>query len=467
MKHFICQLILLLCPLHIAHALDWGNLSPNETAYYIQDLQTGQVLAEHRADVSMNPASTMKLITAYAAFGTLGSQYRWINEFKSPATIANGALNGDLYWLGSGDPSFDQKHLIAMQQQLQQQGISDIRGRVVLDRSQLPAVQQPEGFDHDTEATFTTAPDAHMIAYKVLWLTLTDPDTDPGQAPIRSNPPLIGMTIDYSGIVWQNGRCRGLKNHLHVRHDSTQDRLILTGNVPRACIGQTMFVNLFDAPRFAQESFRGHWLGQGLQGLYGFTQGQTPSGSRSLARHISPPLSQVLRDMNKHSNNLIARSVFLALGGNSAEAAVRRQLALARINDEALILENGSGLSRRERATARLLGQMLHSAYHSTWRNDFIDTLPIAATDGTLKTRFPQFRGALRLKTGTLRDVRALAGYHLPANGRPLVVVIIINSPRSSSQLAALDRLTTQLIEQAQTPTLPPPINTQAIPSSI
>lgn len=432
--------------------LDWGKLRPDETAYYIQDLHTGQVLAEHRADTSLNPASTMKLLTAYAALNALGSDHRWTTEWHSPAPIHDGILHGDLYWIGSGDPSFDQDHLIAMQQQLHTQGIHHIQGRLILDRSRLPHIHQAAGFEHDGEAAFTTPPDPHMIAYKVTWLTLNPPSSDPTLSPIRTNPPLH-LPIDHSRLNWQNGRCRGLRHHLNLHHNPQTDQLILEGDVPQSCIGQTTFVNLFDAPRFAYESFRGHWQQQGRQGPQNFIQGTTPNNSRPLARHHSPPLADILRDMNKHSNNLIARSVFLQLGQhnhhpNGAEVLIRRQLAAARIDDEALILENGSGLSRRERATARLLGQMLHHAYHSPWRDPFINSLPIAGRDGTLRSRFTHLGSPLRLKTGTLRDVRALAGYWLPTNGRHLAIVILINSPRASELLPSLDALTTQLIQQ-------------------
>ena len=218
-----------------------------------------------------------------------------------------------------------------------------------------------------------------------------------------------------------------------------------------------MFVNVFDAPRFAEESFRGHWLSQGLGGLYGFGRGITPPNSRLLAVHYSKPLHEVLTDMNKHSNNLIARSIFLTLahqesGSHSihnAEAAIRKQLVEAGLDDEALVLENGSGLSRRERLTARFLGNTLLRAYHASFRNAFIHTLPIAGTDGTLRGRFRQLGRSLRMKTGTLRDVRALAGYWLPPNGRKLAIVVLINSRQSDNYLPEMDSLVRRIVQDA------------------
>ena len=163
-------------------------------------------------------------------------------------------------------------------------------------------------------------------------------------------------------------------------------------------------------------------------------------------------MSAILTDMNKYSNNLIARSVFLKLGGEhsgnsalqQASSAVKRELATAGVDTENLVLENGSGLSRRERVSANMLAQMLEKAYFSPFKQDFIDTLPIAGKDGTLKYRLKQAGPALRLKTGTLNNVRALAGYWL--GDKPMVVVVIINSGRAVSLLPDLDNFVSKNI---------------------
>ena len=116
-------------------ALNFGKMRADEVAVYVKDLNTGKMVAEHRTDVAMNPASTMKLVTAFAAFRALGAQYRWQTEFKSDGKIVGNTLQGDIYWVGSGDPVFDQESLIAMQQQLRSAGIQRIAGQLVLDRS--------------------------------------------------------------------------------------------------------------------------------------------------------------------------------------------------------------------------------------------------------------------------------------------------------------------------------------------
>ena len=437
----------------VAFAIDFGHIQPDEVAVYVQDLDSGQILLAHRADASMNPASTMKLVTTFAALRALGGDYRWQTQWRSSGTVANGSLQGDLYWVGSGDPSFDQPDLLDMQQQLVRQGIMSLNGKVVLDRRVWGSLAGAEGFENDADESFVVPPDPHMIAYKSLWITAARNES--GQPAFLLNPPLYGIQTDLSQLTETNGRCGKLSNHVSAKFENGM--LVFRGRLPAACMGEKMFINLFDAPRFAEESFRGHWLAQGLGGLYGFGRGAAPGNSRILATHFSKPLSEVLTDMNKHSNNLIARTVFLTLGHQengphsvqNAEAAVRRQLVSAGLDDEALVLENGSGLSRRERLTARFLGSMLFQAYRSPFRDTFIHTLPIAGTDGTLRGRFRQLGRSLRMKTGTLRDVRALAGYWLPPNGRKLAVVVIINSHCSGGYLPDMDAMVRRIVHDA------------------
>lgn len=426
-------------------------MRPEEVAVYVQDLHTGHVLAEHRADASMNPASTMKLVTAFAAFSTLPSDYRWRTEWKTAAPVAGHTLQGDLYWVGSGNPVFDQPDIIAMQAQLRAQGIEYLGGKVVLDRSLWPPQASAAGFEDDAGELFAIPPDPHMVAYKALWITLAK-DAE-GKTVLALNPPLPDTPVNTEALrPVHSGSCY-LKNHMSGEY--RDGVLYMRGRLPTHCTGSALYVNLFDTPTFARQSFRSHWLAGGGNDV-AFAEGKTPPQARTVAVSDSKPLAEVLADMNKYSNNVIARSVFLTLGAHTAagraqnpDHAVRRALVASGLDDEALVLENGSGLSRRERVTARLLGQMLDKAYRSPFQAAFIQTLPIAGVDGTLQTRFKQVGSGLRLKTGTLKNVRALAGYWLPEKPgqNPLAVVVLVNSERSDGYLPDLDRLVRHLIQ--------------------
>ena len=445
---------LLVCALP-TWALNFGKMGPDEVAVYVKDLRSGKIIAEHRADAAMNPASTMKLVTAFAAFRTLGANYRWQTEFKSQGNIVGDTLQGDIYWVGSGDPVFDQTSLITMQQQLYQAGIRRITGQLVLDRSVWGDMGTADDFVEDTGATFMTAPDPHILAYKVVW---AKPERDAtGAVVINTNPPLPDIPQQNNVSVFASAAaCPSLARYMQARY---QDGVLsFTGSLPSSCLGQEMFVNMLDTQEFARRSFINQWRAMGGQISDGMRIDTAPKQAKVLARYQSKPLVEVLSDMNKFSNNLVARSVFLKMGESAtdkrtsqhAKIAVRREWVAAGLDDETLVLENGSGLSRREQITARGLGQMLEATYRSPFRQAFIDGLPIAGTDGTLKTRFRQLGTPLRLKTGTLKNVRAVAGYWLGEDGaQPLVVVVLINSHRSGLYLPDMDALVARVVREA------------------
>ena len=458
MKRFVAMwrsigILLLLSSFSLpSFALNFGKIQANEVAVYVKNLSTGKMVVEHRADVAMNPASTMKLVTAFTAFRALGTQYRWQTEFKSNGQIVGDTLTGDIYWVGSGDPVFDQEALITMLQQLRHSGIHRITGQLVLDRSVWGDKGSADDFIEDTGATFMTAPDPHMLAYKVVW---AKPERDTtGAIVVRTNPPLPDIpqqqkiTLSASHVA-----CPSLARYMQANYNNGV--LSFTGKLPMSCLGQEMFINMLDTQDFARRSFINQWRAMGGHISEGVRIQTAPTHAKVLARFQSKPMVEILSDMNKFSNNLIARTVFLKLGeqaadkrtSQNAKIAVRREWVAAGLDDETLILENGSGLSRRERITARNLGQMLEKAYHSPFRQAFIESLPIAGTDGTLKTRFRQMGTPLRLKTGTLKNVRALAGYWLgDGNTPPLVIVVLINSSRSGQYLADMDNLVTNMV---------------------
>ena len=166
----------------------------------------------------------------------------------------------------------------------------------------------------------------------------------------------------------------------------------------------------------------------------------------------SPPLADIVRDVNKLSNNVMARQVFLTLATvdapppasvAGAAAAVKRWLSRRNLKMPELVLENGSGLSRRERISAGSLARLLLAADASLVRDEFASSLAVAAMDGTVQRRFQNgsVAGQALLKTGTLEGVRALAGYVIDGGGRRFVVVAIVNHANSAMTQGALDAL--------------------------
>lgn len=450
MKIYTPFLSFLLCTTVFA-APDIGRIAPHEVAFFVQDLTTGEVLAQHNADTPMNPASVMKLVTSYAALDTLGADFRWKTQWKVRSAINNGMLDGNLYWIGSGDPTMEQNDLIAMQNTLRNKGIQQIGGKIVFDTSAWSSSGSAEHFNQDAGRAFTIAPDTHMLSYKVVWVGVERDATD--NLAVITKPPLPNMNINNTAQFIHAKQCGNIAKVLKAHWDGAV--LHISGRIPTACENQALYVNMLPPKEFAFESFVGQWQKQGGSGANLFLTGETPADTQVIAEHFSAPLSNAIRTMNKQSDNLFARSIFLTLGANqtgdtveNAKNAVLQSFKQAGIETHGLVMENGSGLSREERITARTLGTMLYRAYYNDLFNEqFIDSLPIAGHDGTLRRRLGDVSG-LRMKTGTLNNVRALAGFRLPENADqpPLAIVVIINSPKSGAYLGDLDNLVRSLV---------------------
>jgi D-alanyl-D-alanine carboxypeptidase/D-alanyl-D-alanine-endopeptidase (penicillin-binding protein 4) len=225
--------------------------------------------------------------------------------------------------------------------------------------------------------------------------------------------------------------------------------VVLQGTFPKNCTA-TNSVNVIDRDDYLDRLFRLKWkqLGGSIKGRT--LAGATPADARLLAEHTSRALPEIIRDINKPSDNALARTVFLSLGsleadpalgshplpGNAdstwarADQAVRAWLRGHGIDDNGLVIENGSGLSRTERISPLQMGSLLKAGLRSSWAPEFLASMPIVAVDGTMRRRLKDSpaAGHARLKTGTLKDVIAVAGYVPDADGRPCVVVAMINS---------------------------------------
>jgi serine-type D-Ala-D-Ala carboxypeptidase/endopeptidase (penicillin-binding protein 4) len=224
----------------------------------------------------------------------------------------------------------------------------------------------------------------------------------------------------------------------------TGNRIALSGSYAAGCGQFSVARAVMKAPDFAYGLFRTFWQQSGGSLGGGMRLGTLPADARLLYTHESLTLAEVIRLVNKYSSNSMARALLLTMGaerqpGRPATTTAGReaiQAFLARLGIPApeLVLENGSGLSRNERISAATLADVLLAAHRSQYMPEFAASLPLSATDGTLKRRFksPEMQGRLRMKTGTLEDVTALAGYVNAASGRTFVTVVMLNHPTAS-----------------------------------
>ena len=489
-------------------ALKLAHIPLSSVAVVVREENADAPLISLNAERAMNPASTMKLLTTLAALETLGPAYRWKTEAYLNGKLENGVLQGDLVFKGYGDPKLTVEQFWMWLRELRQRGLREIRGDIVLDHSFFEEVSQdPAEFDHDPTRAYNVGTSALLLNFNALHLHLI-PD---GKATVALlEPELAGYTIHNHITTSAKSYCNG-ENAYTARLDGHD--IVLEGSIPAACGEADDYFSLLPQDEYFFAVFSGLWqeLGGTLQGK--LRVGAAPANQEPFAKYVSPPLSEVIRDINKFSNNIMARQLFLTLGtaGTARDAAraswssgglsttdnkdARDDFSRAQVPGEAplhagqqggdsaaaesseplrelvrvpipanisrstaamqewlkkqklqfpeLVLENGAGLSRKERISALHLAELLQHATSSPFYAELEASLPILGMDGTVKKRFKdsEIAGYAHLKTGSLEGVKSLAGYVKAQSGKQWIVVFIVNHPNAALAQPAQDAL--------------------------
>lgn len=449
-------------PPTVSRALQRAQVPPSALSAYVVALDDrGDVRLRHQSGEPVNPASVMKLVTSYAALDLLGGQYTWTTRFLTDGVVDNGALRGNLYVRGGGDPKLVIERLQEAYAALQAQGVSVILGDLVLDHSafDLPEID-PGAFDGEALRPYNATPDALLFNFKSVILKF-QPDPAAGVARVVSEPPMARLDVDAT-VPLAPGRCGDWRGSLGARFDDP-DSIRFTGRYPAAC-GEGVWPVAYQQPAtYAVRAFEGTWRSMG-----GLLTGQARSGlvppqARLLHEARSLPLSDILMDVNQWSNNVMAQQVFLSLGelplAPEATSPAGRRSSFERARAvvgqwwqrtfgpkvPAPVLENGSGLSRIERITPESLAVLLRHAARHAQAQPFVQSLAVAGVSGTAARiardpRSPAYGNAF-LKTGTLRDVTGVAGYVNAANGGRYAVVGFVNHPNAGAARPALEAL--------------------------
>jgi len=427
-------------------ALKQAGIPLDHVAVVVQPLDSSAPVLSHNAEAALNPASVMKLVTSFAALYQLGPGYVWTTDVWANGMIADGVLNGDLIIKGHGDPALTLERMWLLQRELRARGVRHIRGNLVLDLShfEVPTID-PGAFDGEPFALYNAAPGALVANFNAMTLRLKP---DAGQVLIVPDIALPGVTLTSRLVLTDGTECNDWKDALTpALSDPERLELVVSGRYARGCGEQAWSLSLFEPAATFDFIFRGLWAESGGT-LAGATVSGTAPQSEPLLKFSSEPLTAALTRLNKHSNNLMARNLFLTLGAEKEGVpatlekgahAVREVLTQRGVPTRKLVLENGAGLSRIERISADALNQMLRAAYISPLFAEFESALPIVAIDGTLKRRFngSALSGNAHLKTGSLRDVSALAGYVVTACGQRVSFVMLVNHANAGRSEAA------------------------------
>jgi serine-type D-Ala-D-Ala carboxypeptidase/endopeptidase (penicillin-binding protein 4) len=434
-------------PEGVATALQAARVPPSAVALNVVPLGSAGIALSLNETQSMNPASTMKLATTLAGLELLGPQYVWRTEALAVAAVRQGILDGDLWLRGEGDPRLVVEDLWLLVQRIRGAGVREIRGDLVLDRSAFETMVHDAGaFDGEALRPYNAGADALLLNYKAVSFHFV-PQPDTKQVRVYAMPPLAGMTVAPT-VKAIDGPCNDWR--ARVGGDfSDPMRPQFRGAFPVSCGDRVWHVNLFTPVEYAQAVFRQLWESSGGVWRGRARDGRVPAEARRLAQHESRPLAELIRDINKFSNNVMARQLFLTIGARvtgqpasveRAQYAVGEWLAAKGTDRRDFVLENGAGLSRVERLTAESLTRLLVTAFASPLMPEFVSSLPLVGVDGTMRKRTAA-AGAAHIKTGLLADTRAVAGYVLAVSGRRYVVVAFVNHPNAGATQNALDAL--------------------------
>lgn len=420
-------------PEPLAAALSEIGVPQEAVAVVVQEIGARQRSVEWRATTPMNPASTMKLLTTLAGLDLLGPSYSWRTEVYVDGNQADDVVQGDLVLKGYGDPRLTLDNFGMLLRELRARGIREITGDLVLDRSHFfLESNDPSRFDGEPSRPYNVLPDALLLNFKAARLQFV-PRGDGQLVHVFSIPDLPELAI-INQLNPTPGACVGAPER---PESATENRLVFRADYGLDCGERTRSFAALSPDQYALSVFRRLWgeLGGQLQG--GVRVGHASPGAKLAMTWQSPPLADVIRDINKFSNNVMARQLFLTLSADAdppgttekSAARVRKWLHEGGIDASELVLENGAGLSRSERISADSLARILLRGFAAQWMPEYVSSLPIAGVDGTTRRRLGDSPAAGRahIKTGYLEGVRAIAGYVLDKQDRWLVVVSLIN----------------------------------------
>ncbi len=422
-------------------ALKTQKIAASSLSVYAEDLESGELLLSHNAEQLRQPASTIKILTTFVALDVLGPAYTWKTRAYANGTLRNGVLTGDLVLVGGGDPYMTAERWWAFVAEVRQAGVKTITGDVVIDRSYFaPLNEDRAAFDGSPEKSYNVIPDALMVNFQTSQFTLTG-GVEAGKAALVVEPQPAHLQVN-NAVRLSGSNCR--RGYQGLRFSTPQgassNSITVSGTAAAGCGSLTVARAIMSAPDYAFGTFKTFFQQQGGTINGGLRLDTVPAKARLLVTYDSLTMGEIIRLVNKFSNNIMARTLLLTLGADKFGApatpekgtrAISEWLIQHQIDPRGFVLENGSGLSRLERTSALGLGGLLKQAWQNQFMPEFAASLPLAATDGTLRTRFQSaaMRGRLRLKTGHMEGVASLAGFVNAASGKHYVVVTIVNHP--------------------------------------
>jgi D-alanyl-D-alanine carboxypeptidase/D-alanyl-D-alanine-endopeptidase (penicillin-binding protein 4) len=424
-------------------------LSSARAGILVARVDTGEVIFAHDPDALLNPASNVKLVTTAAALARLGPEFRFSTEF-----LVDGGARGEVKTLavrGKGDPTLVTERLWAIAGDLWHLGVRRI-GELVLDEGYFDGERIGPGFDQeDGDRAYLAPAGALSLNFNSVEAHVAPGDRVGGRARVELEPESDYLSLDNrTATVARNGRGR-VKVSTEPR--AGKERVVVEGRVPAGGRPQVLWRRVDDPALYLGQTLKALLELRGMK-VGRVRVGAAPPGARLLYVSQSDPLAEVIRKLNKTSNNFTAEQLFKTLGAEVKGApgtwpkgveACADFLAEVGVPRGTYVMKNGSGLNDTNRFSARQLVAVLRAMWaRFPLQPEYVVSLPVAARDGTIRWRMEgtEAAGRLRAKTGTLEGVTSLSGYVQTAGGKVLAFAVLVNdSPGRQQIVRGIDAL--------------------------
>ena len=424
-------------PQPVRNILDIRKVPHDTLSVFVQDVDSGEVVLAWQEDVPRNPASTMKLLTTLVALDTLGPSYRWTTDVFALGDIDGGRLHGDLLIRGGGDPFLVTERVWQMLRLVRQAGIHEIVGNLLIDDSYFDVPpHDPAEFDRQPLRAYNVGPNALLMNFKVVryWF---EPDHDKNAVRVWVDPPLENLKVE-NKLALRRGYCGGYQRGITITANEAIDKMIFSGRFPTGCKSYAMDRTALSHNEFAYGLFMSVWRESGGEFSGGWRKARAPDDVEPIVSFESLPLSEIIARVNKNSNNVMARHFLYTLSAevlgppgteSGGRKVIAKWLADTGIGFPTLTLDNGAGLSRDARVSAREFGALLELAWQKPYMPEYLASMAVSGLDGTLRRKFDDaaLTGKAHMKTGSLDHVTAIAGYLQARSGRRFAVVMLHN----------------------------------------
>ena len=424
-------------PIPIKNALHYRRVPEHTLSVYVESLDTGEVMLSWNDAEPRNPASVEKMLTTLVALDMLGPAYTWKTDVYLLGEVTDGVLDGDLLLKGHGDPYLVTERFWQLLRRIRRLEISTISGDLLIDDSYFDIGNyDPAAFDREPLRAYNVAPNAMLTNFKVVRYYF-EPDVASSRVKVQLEPPLDNLLI-VNRLRVTNGSCRGYQRGITITPNEDVSRITFSGRFPSGCESYSMDRTVLSHNEFTYGLFHSLWQESGGRIAGKWKNVIAQEDLEPVFSFESLPLSDIIAKVNKHSNNVMARQLLYTLGAETfgppgTEAAgrkvVRQWLATKEMDFAELRLDNGAGLSRESRMTARHLADLLRYAYESAYMPEYLSSLSLSGVDGTMSRRFKNgvLTGIAHMKTGSLDHVSSIAGYFQARSGNRYIVVMLHN----------------------------------------